>query len=83
MDLQKAKVDHQKDKDMAFKEKLCSLKSGSFNDVRIVLQDGEIEANKINLCLHSDYFQEIFKDSNFTEGEVKVECKKYFMEKVL
>ena len=47
------------------------LTSGTSNDVKIVLKDGEIFANKDVLSSQSDYFTTMFSNRNvkFIEGE--------------
>ena len=67
---------------------LKGLKDGSqHNDVKIVLEDGELEANKFVLSVRSEYFSKMFdKDGGFREnqtGDVRISCKKVVMEKIL
>ena len=71
---------------------LAMITSGTSNDVRIVLEDGEISANKDVLCARSDYFSTMLsnrKDNQvkFVEGETnKVDmghCSKVIMEKII
>ena len=66
------------------------ITSGTSNDVRILLEDGEILANKDVLCARSDYFSTMFSNNNqvrFVEGETnKVDmshCSKVIMEKII
>ena len=56
---------------------LKGLKDGSqHNDVKIVLEDGELEANKFVLSVRSEYFSKMFdKDGGFREnqtGDVRI-----------
>ena len=48
------------------------LTNGTSNDVKIVLEDGEILANKDVLCARSEYFATMF--SNHKEKEAKQVC---------
>ena len=73
---------------------LAMITSGTSNDIKIVLEDGEILANKDVLCARSDYFSTMFsniKDNHnqvkFMEGETKKvdmgHCSKAIMEKII
>ena len=70
---------------------LAMVSSGTSNDVRIVLEDGDILANKDVLSARSDYFATMFsnncKDGKFVEGETnKVDmshCSKVIIEKLI
>ena len=70
---------------------LAMITSGTSNDVRILLEDGEeITANKDVLCARSDYFSTMFRNNNqvsFVEGETnKVDmghCSKVIMVKII
>ena len=69
---------------------MAMVTSGTSNDVKIVLEDGEIMANKDVLIARSDYFATMFsnyKDVKFVEGETnKVDmghCSKVVMEKII
>ena len=67
--------------------------NGTSNDVKIVLEDGEILANKDVLCARSEYFATMLSNSSsnkevkFIEGETKtvdmVYCSKIIMEKII
>ena len=64
--------------------------SGSSNDVKIVLEDGEIFANKDVLSARSDYFATMFSSKNefkFIEGENNTvdmgHCSKVIMDKII
>jgi len=62
------------------------LMTDSYKDIKIIAKDGEIEANKIILCARSVYFDQMFSNNNFIEcasGEVKVDCDKIIMERVI
>jgi len=66
------------------------MTNGTSNDVKIVLEDGEILANKDVLCARSDYFATMFsnyKEVKFVEGEtnkaVMDHCSKVIMEKII
>ena len=50
-------------------EILKMLERGSSNDVKIKLNDGEINANKDILIARSDYFATMFSNDKFIEGE--------------
>ena len=69
---------------------LAMITNGTSNDVKILLEDGEILANKDVLCARSDYFSTMFSNNNqvrFVEGETnKVDmthCSKVVMEKII
>ena len=68
---------------------LSMLKKESLNDVRIILEDGEIRANKDVLSARSDYFATMFsnKEYKFIEGGTNTVsmdfCKKAVMEKII
>ena len=56
------------------------------NDVKIILDDGEVHVNKFLMSVGSEYFSAMFNDqSKFEEsdGTVKVACKKIVMEKLV
>jgi len=62
------------------------LMTDSYKDIRIIANDGEIEANKIILCARSVYFDQMFSNKNFIEcdsGEVRFDCDKIIMERVI
>ena len=63
------------------------LTKGSSNDVKIILDDGEIYANKDILAIRSDYFSTMFSNTAFIEGksgEVTVkDCTKKVMMAIL
>ena len=72
---------------------LAMTTSGTSNDVKIVLEDGEILANKDVLCARSEYFSTMFSNNNmdnqvkFMEGKTnKVDmghCSKVIMDKII
>ena len=70
---------------------LAMITSGTSNDVKILLEDGEeITANKDVLCARSDYFSTMFRNNNqvsFVEGETNMvdmgHCNKVVMEKII
>ena len=69
---------------------LAMITSGTSNDVNILLEDGEILANKDVLCARSDYFSTMFRNNNqvsFVEGETNMvdmgHCNKVVMEKII
>jgi len=68
---------------------MSMLTDGTTNDVKIVLNDGEIFANKDVLSAGSDYFATMFsnKEIKFIEGETKTvtfsHCSKAIMEKII
>ena len=45
------------------------LMKGSSNDIKIILDDGEIYANKDILAIRSDYFSTMFSNTAFVEGK--------------
>ena len=45
------------------------LKDGSPNDVRIILEDGEIQANKDILIVRNEYLASMLIKENFVEGK--------------
>ena len=59
------------------------------NDVKIALEDGEIQANKDVLCARSEYFATMLSNEEvkFIEGETKTVdmgyCSKLIMEKII
>ena len=57
--------------DKLVQDLLSMLSSGSSNDVKIILEDGEILANKDVLSARCDYFATCFsnREPKFTEGE--------------
>ena len=65
------------------------LSGGTSNDIKIVLEDGEIFANKDVLSSQSDYFATMFSNHNvkFIEGETNIVnlnyCSKKIMEKII
>ena len=72
--------------DSVGRDLLKTLTNGEHNDVRIVLDDGELSANKCILAARSEYFAAMFNNKHqFTEvnGMVKFPCKKKVMERVL
>ena len=68
---------------------LSMLKKENLNNVKIILEDGEIRANKDVLSARSDYFATMFsnKEYKFIEGETNTVnlsfCKKVIMEKII
>ena len=69
---------------------MSMVTSGSSNDVKIVLEDGEVFANKDVLSARSDYFATMFSSKNefkFIEGEnnkvVMSHCSKIIMDKII
>ena len=50
---------------------LKMMTNGTSNDVKIVLEDGEIQANKDVLFARSDYFATMLGNDMFKEGETK------------
>ena len=56
------------DKSKLAEDLLKMLKDGTSNDVKIVLEDGEIRANKDILMARSDYFATMLSNENFVEG---------------
>jgi len=65
------------------------LKNGSFNDIRIILEDGEILANKDVLSTRCEYFATMFSNNEvkFIEGETNSVdlsyCSKVVMDKII
>ena len=65
------------------------MTKGTSNDVKIVLEDGEIHANKDVLCARSDYFATMLSNEEvkFMEAETKTVdmgyCSKIIMEKII
>ena len=57
------------DKDRFAEDILRILEQGSHNDVKIMLCDGQIAANKDILMSRSEYFATMFSNSRFIEGE--------------
>ena len=68
---------------------MAMLTGGTSNDVKIVLSDGEIQANKDVLSAQSDYFATMFSNNKrmFIEGETRTvhftHCSKNIMEKIV
>ena len=68
---------------------LTMITSGTSNDVKFVLKDGEILANRDVLSARSDYFATMFSNSEvkFIEGETNTvrftHCNKSIMEKIV
>ena len=67
---------------------LAMIRSGTSNDIKIVLNDGEIVANKDVLSARSDYFATMFSSTTtFMEGETKNvsfnHCSKDIMERII
>ena len=69
---------------------LNMAKGGTTNDVKIILEDGEIFANKAILIARSDYFATMLSNSNknqFVEGRTNSVdlsfCSKVVMEKII
>ena len=84
--------DHTFDADLDFKEDftrgmLQMLSQGSSNDVRIILRDGEISANKDVLAAQCEYFAANFRWKEKTkDGSDFIEitdCSKEVMERIL
>ena len=74
-------------KDKLSKDLFKMLLGGSSNDVKIVLEDGEILANKDVLSARCDYFATCFSKFKFTEGQTDTVdlsyCSKVIMEKII
>ena len=74
-------------KDRFISDILAMITSGSSNDVKIVLEDGEILANKDVLSARSEYFATMFRNKMFIEGETNQvtfsHCRKVIMEKII
>jgi len=68
---------------------LTMITGGTSNDVKFVLKDGEILANKDVLSARSDYFATMFSNNEvkFIEGETNTvrftDCNKSIMEKIV
>ena len=68
---------------------MAMLTGGTSNDVKIVLNDGEILANKDVLSAQSDYFATMFSNNKrmFIEGETRTvhfsHCSKNMMERIV
>ena len=66
---------------------LKMLRQGSFNDVRIILSDGEITANKDVLAARCEYFAANFRWKEGTKDEANIiestDCSKEVMERIL
>ena len=68
---------------------MAMILCGTSNDVKIVLEDGEIVANKDVLSARSDYFATMFsnRECEFIEGETSQvtfhHCSKVIMEKII
>ena len=75
------------DKEKLAADLLLMLGKGSSNDVKIVLLDGEIVANKDVLSARSEYFSKMFSNQGFiecTNREVSIlNCKKIIMENII
>ena len=60
---------------------------GSLNDVKIILEDGEILANIDVLSARCDYFATCFSNKEFVEGETQTvdlsHCRKDVMQKII
>ena len=73
-------------RDLFVEDILRMLERGSLNDVKIVLSDGEIFANKDILMARSEYFATMFSNKKFKEGETDSvdmsHCSKAIMEKI-
>ena len=74
-------------KDKLSKDLFKMLLGGSSNDVKIVLEDGDILANKDVLSARCDYFAICFSKFKFTEGKTDTVdlsyCSKVIMEKII
>ena len=70
-------------------DNMAMIFCGTSNDVKIVLKDGEIVANKDVLTARSDYFATMFsnKECEFIEGETNQvtfhHSSKIIMEKII
>ena len=66
---------------------LLMLSQGSSNDVRIILSDGEITANKDVLAARSEYFAANFRWKEGTKDESNIieitDCSKEVMERII
>ena len=78
---------NEKEKEKILESLIGSIDSDEHNDVKIILEDGVIKANKLILSRRSEYFQKMFdKKSQFVEqkqNSVKFSCKKRIMRKIL
>ena len=74
-------------KDKFVSDMLRMLEVGSTNDVKIILEDGEIFANKDVLSARCDYFATCFSNKKFIEGNTNTidlsHCSKVIMEKIV
>ena len=74
-------------KDKLVEDMLRMLEVGSSNDVKIILKDGEIFANKDVLSARCDYFATCFRNKNFIEWETNKSdfghCSRVIMEKIV
>ena len=76
-------------KEKLVRDILRMLEVGSSNDVKVVLEDGEILANKDILSARCDYFATCFsnKETKFIEGETNSvdmsHCSKAVMDKII
>ena len=74
-------------KDTLAKDLLKMLEKGSQHDVLIKLSDGVMNANKDILRARSDYFDTMFSNDNFVEGETNTvdmsHCSKAVMESII
>jgi len=74
-------------KDHFKRDMLTMLSQGSFNDVRIILSDGEIKANKDVLAARCEYFAANFRWKKETKDESDyieiIECSKEVMERII
>ena len=75
------------DRDQFAEDILKMLESGSPNDVKIILSDGNIFANKDILMARSEYFRTMLSNNKFIEGETSTvdmsHCRKAVMEKII
>ena len=64
---------------------LLLLRNGSFNDIRIILEDGEITANKDVLATRCEYFATMLSNNEvkFIEGETNSVDFSYCSSKVV
>ena len=73
-------------KDKFISDIMAMITNGTSNDVKIVMKDGEILANKDVLSARSDYFATMFSNTKFVEGETSHvtfnNCSKVIMEKI-
>ena len=74
-------------KDKFVSDMLRMLEVGSTNDVKIILEDGEIFANKDVLSARCDYFATCVSNKKFIEGNTITidlsHCSKVIMEKIV